>query len=48
VFNDESCVRVYSVNIGALVALIASTGFTLILLALEALGRLGRAAGWDV
>jgi hypothetical protein len=47
-FNGESCMRTYSVDVGALVALIASTAFTLLLLALEALARLGRVSGWGV
>jgi hypothetical protein len=48
-FHDESCTRIYNVNVGALAPLIASAMMTLLLLALEALGRLGRVAGgWDV
>ncbi len=45
----ETCVVNYTVKVEALAALIASIGFALLTLALEVLGRLGRAAGgWDV
>ena len=47
-YSVEVCEVRYTVKVEALIALIASIGFTMVALALEVLSRLAAAAGWGV